>query len=403
MKKFMLLIVVMFVIATFFIIEDKNKFNNERDDNKNNSDIDVVSNNSEVRAMYFSYIELENYIKDKSEADAKKNIDTIINNMSSDGFNWLILHVRPFSDSIYPSEIFPVSKSVNDGDLSFDILSYFIEIAHSKKIEVHAWINPYRISSDEDFIIDSNHPAYNFIGTNNIKIVSGKGVFYNPASGEVTSLIVSGVEEIVSNYDVDGIHFDDYFYPSSDIDLDNYSLYKSSGGILSLSEYRLENISEMIYNVNSSIKKIDDSVLFGIAPQGNIDNNYSSVFLDVKKILSNSGYIDYIMPQIYFGFENSSKPFAATIEEWSSLIKIPSISLIPALSLYKSGSVDKYAGNGSDEWIDNSDILKRQIIYSRGISNYFGFSIFRYDFFYNKDKQNANMVSEVNNIKSVIN
>jgi len=389
----MLVIVVMFVIATFFIIEDKKEF--------------VVKEEKifveEVRTMYFSYIELESYIKNKSVEEAKKNISSIIENISKDNFNLLILQVRPFSDSIYRSNIFLPSKSVTDSELPFDILEYFIKCAHNKNIDVHAWINPYRISSSVDFVIEKGHPAYSFIGTNNIQYIEDSGIYYNPSSDEVISLIVSGVEEVVSNYDVDGIHFDDYFYPSDDIDNENYSLYKENGGELSLLEYRLSNVRKMISSVYSSIKAIKENVVFGIAPQGNIDNNYSSVYLDVKTILSNENYVDYIMPQIYFGFENSNKPFVSTIEEWSSLIKVSSIKLIPALSLYKSGNIDKYAGSGSNEWIDNFDILKRQILYSRGVKNYSGFSIFRYDFFYNKDKQNSNMIKEINNIKSIIN
>ena len=129
---------------------------------------------------------------------------------------------------------------------------------------------------------------------------------------------------------------------------------------------------------------------------------YSSEYLDVKTILSNSGYVDYIMPQIYFGFLNEARPFTDTIEEWNSLIKVESIDLIPALSLYKSGSIDKYALGGSNEWVDNFDIIKRQVVYSRGVSNYDGFSIFRYDHFYNSDKWNNNMIKEIENIRKII-
>ena len=180
-------------------------------------------------------------------------------------------------------------------------------------------------------------------------------------------------------------------------------LYKSSGGSLSLKEFRLLNVRNMISSVYSSIKKINKDIVFGISPQGNIDNNYSSVYLDVKTILSSSGYVDYIMPQIYFGFENSSRPFKETLIEWNNLIKESSIKLIPALSLYKSGSSDKYAGSGSNEWINNSDIIKRQIIDSRNVSNYSGFSIFRYEHFYNNSIQNNNMKEEIKNIRNLLN
>jgi uncharacterized lipoprotein YddW (UPF0748 family) len=158
----------------------------------------------------------------------------------------------------------------------------------------------------------------------------------------------------------------------------------------------------MIFSVYSSIKMIDKSIVFGISPQGNIDNNYSSVYLDVKAILANEGYVDYIMPQIYFGFNNGSRPFVSTIDAWNGLIKVSSIDLIPALSLYKSGVNDKYAGSGKDEWINNSDILKRQIIYSRTVSKYKGFAIFRYEHFYNQDIQNLNMRNEIENIRNFI-
>jgi len=379
MKKIIFIIVVMFIIATFFIIGNKT----------GNQDVSL-SSTTEVKAIFLSYIEINKYIKNNSLA--KENIDLIIDNLSKDGFNLLILHVRSFSDSIYESDIFP-----NYLNVDFDVLEYFISKAHLKNIDVHAWVNPYRISSDKDFVINSNHPAYDFVNTTSIKRLDN-GVYYNPASLDVTNLIVSGVEEIVSNYDVDGVIFDDYFYPSKDIDNEEYLLYKESGGSLTINEYRLNNISNMISSVYSSIKNIDSNVLFGISPQGNISNNYNNEYLDVKKILREKGYIDYIMPQIYFGFENSNKPFIDTINEWNNLILNEDIMLIPALSLYKSGSIDNYAGSGSNEWIDNNDIIKRQIIYSRNLSKYKGFSIFRYDHFYNSS--NSNMKDEVTNIKN---
>ena len=381
MKKFLFIIVVMFIIATFFIIGNKKTNVNSSSDKS-----------LEYKAIFFSYIEINKYIKNNNSA--KKNIDLVIDNLSSDGFNLILLHVRSFSDSIYNSNIFP-----NYLNLDFDVLDYFIEKAHDKNIDVHAWINPYRISSDKNFVIEEDHPAYSFLNTTNIKILDN-GVYYNQASLDVTNLIVSGVEEIVSNYDIDGIIFDDYFYPSKDIDNEDYLLYKDSGGDMNISEYRMNNISNMISGVYSCIKKNNKDILFGISPQGNISNNYNNEYLDIKKILSEEGYIDYIMPQIYFGFNNGSRPFVETIKEWSNLIINEKIMLIPVLSLYKSGSSDKYAGSGINEWIDNSDIIKRQIIYSRNIKFYYGFSVFRYDHFYNST--NSMMKEEVSNIKDIL-
>ena len=404
MKKILSIVVVMFVIATFFIIADRKSYVTKEQDTTvfNEKDSPKTSIKDPVKALYFSYIELERYIKGKDEETIKKNIDTVIDNMYKDGFNWLILHVRPFSDSIYPSKIFPNSKNVTNDELPFDLLKYFVDKAHQKDIQVHAWVNPYRISNQTDFKIEKDHPAYNFLNTNNIKVIEGKGIYYNPASSEVQSLIVSGIDEIVTNYDVDGIHFDDYFFPGGDIDKENYEEYQKKGGTLSLSDYRLNNTSTMIKKVYDTIKEKKKDVLFGIAPEGNINNNYNSNYLDTKKYLSQEGYLDYIMPQIYFGFLNENRPFTKTIEEWNNLIKVDGIKLIPALALYKSGEEDKYAGSGLKEWQEHNDILKRQIIYARNLSNYQGFTLFRYDYFYNSSKQNKNTLSEVDNVRNII-
>lgn len=398
MKKFILLVVI-FVIATFFVIGKKQE---DKHQEEQISDESAFLEQNERRAIFISYIELNEYIKNKNSTTSKKNINLILKNMKDNNFNMVILHVRPFSDAIYASDIFPISKTIlNDQGTSpdYDILSYFIEQAHQKDIEVHAWVNPYRISNETDISdITEDNPAYKYINTNHIKVIENKGIFYNPASDEVKALILKGVKELVENYDIDGIHFDDYFYPDQTIDLDNYQIYLAAGGELSLDEYRLENVSSLIKDVYSVIKSINKEVEFGISPEGNIDNNYSTNYLDTKKILSNEGYIDYIMPQIYFGFENETKPFLEVIAMWNDLIKTDNIKLMPALALYKSGQLDEYAKSGSNEWIDNSDIIKRQIIASRNVNKYDGFSLFRYDYLFNPDKFNSTLIEELNNL-----
>lgn len=398
MKKFILLVVI-FVIATFFVIGKKQE---DKHQEEQISDESAFLEQNERRAIFISYIELNEYIKNKNSTTSKKNINLILKNMKDNNFNMVILHVRPFSDAIYASDIFPISKTILNAQGTspdYDILSYFIEQAHQKDIEVHAWVNPYRISNETDISdITEDNPAYKYINTNHIKVIENKGIFYNPASDEVKALILKGVKELVENYDIDGIHFDDYFYPDQTIDLDNYQIYLAAGGELSLDEYRLENVSSLIKDVYSVIKSINKEVEFGISPEGNIDNNYSTNYLDTKKILSNEGYIDYIMPQIYFGFENETKPFLEVIAMWNDLIKTDNIKLMPALALYKSGQLDEYAKSGSNEWIDNSDIIKRQIIASRNVNKYDGFSLFRYDYLFNPDKFNSTLIEELNNL-----
>lgn len=399
MKK-LIVVVIIFVVITFFVMENKK----EKQIEKNNPV--ALNYEDERRAIFISYIELEEYIKNKDLNTSKANIIKILDNMKNNNFNMAILHVRPFSDAIYSSKIFPYSKTLSDKEGTnpgYDILKYFIEEAHERNIEVHAWINPYRIRNTTDTSdISENNPAYKYLNTSHVKIINNKGIFYNPASSEIRELIISGVEEIINNYDVDGIHFDDYFYPDDTIDLEDYQKYINDGGTLSLSDYRLNNVSLLIKGVYEKIKSIKPNVLFGISPEGNINNNYDTNYVDTKKILSEEGYIDYIMPQIYFGFLNEVMPFIETVNMWNSLIKIPSIKLIPALAFYKVGTIDEYAKAGSEEWINDSDIIKKQVLTIRNLSNYSGFSLFRYDYIFNDNYQNENLMKEQDNLFSII-
>ena len=319
------------VICSFFVVLTflKDGFAGQKEN---------IKDNEEIKAVYISYIELNSYISGKDEETSKKNITKMLDEIKDFGFNTVIVHVRAFSDSMYKSDYYPVSNTVLNNKNTYpnyDVLEFFIKEAHERSLKFEAWINPFRISNQtslDNVSIDS--PYYKFIKNKDAAVIEGKGVYLNPASSEVRELIVKGIEEIVKNYDVDGIHFDDYFYPDKKIDLHSYEKYKKDGGILSLEEYRLENITTLIRNVYEMIKVTKENVKFGIAPEGNIQNDYENSYLDVKKILASKGYVDYIMPQIYFGFENQTRPFKETLDEWNNMIKDESIKIIPALAFY---------------------------------------------------------------------
>lgn len=355
----------------------------------------------EKKAIFISYIELKEYLKGKDGQQAKKNIDQMIKNLSDNNLNMMILQVRSFSDSIYESKYFPYSEVVveKEGDKpSFDILNYFIEKSHQQKIEVHAWINPYRIRNTQDqTTISKKNPAYQWLNTNHVK-ASQKGIYYNPASSEVQKLILEGIEELIKNYKIDGIHFDDYFYPDDTIDLENYQEYQKTNPI-SIEEYHLLMVNQLIKKVHEITKK--NHLIFGISPEGNIENNYNKNYADVKVWAQSDEYVDYLMPQIYYGFYNSSQPFYDVLYKWDGLTK-GKVKIIPALALYKSGLEDTYAKEGINEWIENDDIIRRQILLSRNIKNYNGFSIFRYSSMFNIDQNNQTVLNEIKNIKKVI-
>lgn len=365
-------------------------------------EIPVIKENTEERLVFLSYIDYSSYLKNKSSEEQKKYIDKIVNNIKESNFTGIILQVRPFADSIYNSKLFPSSKYVvsNEGEkLNFDILEYFINKSHSSNIKLFAWINPYRIRSNNDTSdMSLNTIFYNWLKTDKIE-VSDNGIYFNPAKEEVINLIVDGVKE-VANYDVDGILFDDYFYPNKTIDLEEFNKYQKDGGDLLIDDYRRQNVLLLVKNCYEKIKKINKNILFGISPAGNDINNYNEEYLDVKNIVNNK-YVDFLMPQIYYGFENDSLPFIDTIEYWNNIIKGKDIDLYVALALYKSGLEDSYAGEGIAEWILNADVIKKQILIGRSKSNYKGFSIFRYDYFYNPSTDNRQLIDEIKNVNSI--
>ena len=394
MKKeyYLLLIIFLLVIVYIFIPKDTLK------------DEVTTPKTEEKRAVFISYIELGNNIRGKDESTMKKTIDNMLDTAKSYGFNMIILQVRSFSDAIYKSSIYPSSRSVvnTEGEvLPFDILKYFIKVAHQKDLELHAWVNPYRISNTKDInLISTSNPAYNMLNSTDVEVMDN-GIYYNPASSKVESLILDGIEEIITNYDVDGIHFDDYFYPdSSTIDSNEYNKALEKDRNLSLQKFRLNVISSLVKKTYNLIKDYDKEILFGISPDGNIENNYNSNYVDTITFVTKEGYLDYIMPQVYYGFLNSIKPFEETIKSWNNLITID-IDLIPALAFYKSGNVDKYAKEGVNEWIEYNNIISREVMLSRSLSNYSGFAIFRYDsIFGNNLTENAFLEKE--NLKNII-
>lgn len=366
--------------------------------NYNDSSVSEDSKDDMMKAVFISYIDYAS-LKGREVMEQKNIINEMVNNVSYFGFNTVVLQVRSFGDAIYESSYFPESIYVSydkDGK-AFDILSYFISVCDSKNISLYAWVNPYRISNNNDVSkISKSASYYKWLNTSLIGVYDN-GIYFNPAEEDVKNLIVSGVVEIAKNYKVKGILFDDYFYPNDKIDLDSYNAYD---GDLSLSDYRISNVNDLLKRCYSSIKEVNKDVDFGISPSGNIENNLNSEYLDIKGIL-NDKYLDFIMPQLYYGFFNESKPYMKTLEEWSSL-NVNNIDLYVALSIYKSGMVDSYAGKGINEWINNSDIIKRQVMSSKGVKNYKGFSVFRYQHMFEMF-DNDNLVKEVSGLREVIN
>lgn len=363
-----------------------------------------VSEDLEIRGVYISYLEYLTYFKGNSLSINKAYINKMLDNLSSININTIFLQVSPFSDSIYNSKIFPYSYTltgVEGKNPGMDYLEYFIKEGKKRKIKIHAWINPYRISLTNDTnSLSKDNPAYSLLNTNSVSI-SDNGIYYNPASPYVYSLILKQVTELITNYNIAGIHFDDYFYPNNKIDLVNYENYKNKNkSDISISEYRLNVVNSLIKSVYTLIKDYNKDLIFSIAPDGNINNNYTYHFADVKTWLSDNNYIDLILPQVYYGFSNQYKPFINTLNEWHDLIKNDT-KIVPVLAFYKVGNVDNQAGKGSFEWVNNKNIIKNQINFSKTLKKYQGYVLFRYDFLFNSNLLNEYSKEEIKNLKII--
>ena len=389
MRK-VIIIIFLFLLICFGIFN--NKDNGTR----------KISSNNEKKGVFISYIDLRNYVKNSDVFGFKENICKMLDNISSLKFNMIILQVVSFSDAIYESSIYPWSSviSVTEGvSPGFSVLDYFIEEAHKRNIGVYAWINPYRVRSSNDISsITDDSPAFKYIDTDTLYV--NEGIYYNPAKKEVTDLIVSGVREIVTKYDVDGILFDDYFYPDLEVSRTQYEEYLKNNKKITFNDYRLMIINEMVEKVHKVCK--DNKVLFGISPDGNIENNYNKVFADVRTWLDSDKYVDFIMPQVYYGFHNETRPFLKTIHEWNDLIKNKDIDLYIALAFYKVGSIDNYAKTGKLEWQSNSDIIMKEILLSRNLKQYKGFCLFRYGNLFDKALYTMTTLKEIENMQKIV-
>ncbi len=322
----------------------------------------------------------------------KIEADNIIESASNQGFNAIFLQVRPTADSLYKSKIFPWSKYLTgkEGlapDNGFDPLEYFITEAHKKNIEVHAWINPYRItkrkSGEAPYTVDmlsENHPARKYPQY----VISHNGdLYFDPALFGVRWLITLGVMEIVNNYDVDGIHFDDYFYPSTEFN--DEKSYKKYGRGKDIGDWRRENVNKLVRQVYRAVHRSKKDVVFGISPFGIWANDnsiargsktrggqsYFSHYADSLYWINNS-IIDYIAPQIYWHKGKEVADFNVLTDWWANAVKNKKTKLYIGLAAYKADSSDE-----NSPWYRNYE-LKRQLNYienKEDVDGYIAFNI----------------------------
>ena len=358
---------------------------------------------SEVRGVYIATASNINFPSKPglSAAELKAELDDIVATCVDANLNAIYFQVRPASDALYKSSIFPASKvlsgtqgaPVMDGADEFDPLAYLVKTAHEHNILVHAWVNPLRVTTgstaypetDIDALADSNparlHPEWV------VEYADGK-LYYDAGIPEVRTLAADGVAEIAENYDVDGIIFDDYFYPypvyvdgTSELavfdDGDSYAVY---GAGVALDDWRRANVNSLVEACYDAVKAVDPDCEFGVAPFGIWQNDdgtnggsdtaglesYSAIYGDPTAWIE-GGYLDYIAPQIYWRFTTDVARYDVLVRWWNALLDGSDVDLIISHGVYNY-----------DTWENASMELSQQVEYARSELCYRGSILYGY-------------------------
>lgn len=361
---------------------------------------DTPESDEEMRGVWVSYMELsmENE-SSKTQKAFEDKFTEIAQKCREGGFNTLIVQVRPFCDALYKSSYFPWSHiltGTQGENPQYDALQIMCDICKENNLKIHAWINPYRVSSNETpKKLSDNNP---YIKNSKIGIKTDNGIFLDPSNETAQQLISDGVKEIAENYDVDGIQFDDYFYPTEDESFDKkqYEAYIEKYGkenSMSLDNWRTQNVNTLICKVYRTIKSVDSSVEFGISPQGNIGNN-DGLYADVKSWCTCKGFADYICPQIYFSLENPALTFEDCLDSWTSLDFDENVKLYVGLGGYK-------AGNGEydeETWLLSDSILADEYDILCNNKSVRGFMLYSYN-----SLEDDTAKKEINNLINALN
>ena len=325
----------------------------------------------EVRGVWIASVYNINFPSspDLPEAKLKRELEDIVDKVLSYNMNTVYFQVHPASDALYRSDIFPVSEYLySDGILHFDPLEYMIKLCRENGIALYAWINPLRvsvISSDTETEAISVLPKGSPGADKDLTVFYGDGKLYLDCGVKaVRDLVSETVKEIVRLYDVDGIVFDDYFYPypvnddsGNPYTFDDSASYAASGSTLPLDDWRRENVNQMIKQCYTEIKKIDPEIEFGVAPFGIWRNNdgtnggsdtngmeaYSELYCDAVSWIKGK-YVDFISPQLYWRCNSDVAPFGELISFWSTVADGTGVDVIVSHGVYQYETWDSPKG-----------------------------------------------------------
>ena len=328
------------------------------------------------RAVWVSYLEWQQ-MDFSTEAAFRAQTEQMLDKVAALGATVVLAQVRPFADALYPSAYFPLSHLCTGQQgqaLGFDPLEIWVTAAHARGLQLEAWVNPYRVRQGQTPALCAQSPAV--LHPDWVK-TTDTGCYFDPANPAVRQYIADALGELCQNYAVDGVHFDDYFYPTTDpaFDADDYAAAQTP---LTLAQWRTENVNALMQLCRQTVHGFGRR--FGVAPAGDPAQCAATQYSDAALWLRQPGYADYVMPQLYWGLQyakngDTSHSLARLAAQWAALPRSGEVALYAGLGAYRIGT-----GDGSDtpgEWQTGHALADQwRALQGAGI---FGGGLYRYD------------------------
>ncbi len=315
----------------------------------------VQQSGSPVVAAWLTAVSLSDMLKGATEAAYRAAVHQELTWLCENGFTDVFVQVRSNGDAYYRSRVYPRAASWSQ---DFDPFQVFLEENQQVGLQVHAWINPYRCQTAGQMLkIPDTYPTRMWAQEQAESIVQVSGRWYlNPADAHAQALICTGAQELLDGYDIAGLHIDDYFYPSTEPELDAAAFAASRSE--DLTAWRTEQVNTLVAALYAQTHAADR--IFSISPRGDPAASAQLLYADPETWCSQSGYCDWILPQLYYGFDNETCGFAEMLALWQGMVQTDGVRLIPGICTYKVGQADDWAGAGRMEWLTEQEIPARQ-------------------------------------------
>jgi uncharacterized lipoprotein YddW (UPF0748 family) len=288
-------------------------------------------------------------------ADQQQEFRALLDDLRQRGLNTVIVQVRPTADAMWPSPYEPWSHwltGVQGKDPGYDPLAFLVEEAHARGLKFHAWFNPFRVSKQADRAkLVPEHPARQHPDW---VFEYGGQLYYNPGQPAVREFVTQVVTDVAQRYAIDGVHFDDYFYPypvQGEQIPDTETFAAHGAGVGNVGDWRRQNVDRLVAGVSERLAALNRDVEFGISPFGIWRNraadprgsatsglqSYDAIYADSYAWVRN-GWVDYIAPQVYWEIGHPAADYAALVPWWAEAVAGTRVELYIGQAAYKVGT-----------------------------------------------------------------